>query len=148
MPDGRLVAVAWALDNDTGRALPTPYRISADGMTFTEQRETGILGQTAKLLPLDENRLLCVYRRVDKTGLWANLVELDGDEWNNLGEIPLWQGAATGMTGERSKSEELSELKFGYPSLLRTSSSEVLVAFWCHEDTVWNIRWVRVGLSA
>lgn len=144
MPGGRLVALAWALEVATGKPLPSPYMVSHDGRQFTPQRPTGFQAQTAKLLPLCEDRLLCVYRRVDEVGLWGTLVELRGDEWRNLITIPLWQGAATGMMGVGSKSDELSALKFGYPSMQRLTVDTVLVAFWCCEDGIFNIRWLRL----
>jgi sialidase-1 len=147
LPDRRLLAVAWAFDEKSGRSRPTPYAISDDGHTFSAPRPTGLHGQTAKILSLGDGRVLCLYRRDDRPGLWANLAQIVGDRWINLDEAPLGQGAASGMTGRAAAGEELSALKFGYPSMVRLADGDVLAVFWCCEECISNIRWllIRVG---
>jgi sialidase-1 len=147
LPDGRLLAVAWAFHEQTGRSGPTPYALSADGRTFSPPRPTGLHGQTAKVLSLGDGRVLCLYRRDDKPGLWANLARSDGDRWINLEEAPLWQGAASGMAGRAAAGEELSGLKFGFPSMVRLPDGDVLAVFWCCEECIFNIRWLRVRVG-
>jgi len=149
LPDGRLLAVSWAYDPLTGRTLPTPYCFSADkGETFGAPRPTGFLGQTCKLLPLADGRLLCVYRRDDSPGLWGTLSHLEGDDWIIDESALLWgKGLSnSGMDGTSSVADGLSDLKFGYPSLLQLPSGEVLVAFWCFENWSTNIRLLRLDI--
>lgn len=58
------------------------------------------------------------------------------------------QGAASRMAGEGTSSDELSGLKFGYPGLIRMpGGGDVMVVFWCKEEGINNVRWVRVGVS-
>jgi hypothetical protein len=144
LPDGRLLAVVWAFDENAGRSLPNPYTLSDDGRLFSPPRLTGLKGQTAKLLSLADGRVLCLYRRDDQPGLWANLACIDGEQWINLAEAPLWQGAGSGMTGKAAAGEELSGLKFGYPSMVRLNDGNVFALFWCCEDCINNIRWLRI----
>lgn len=147
--DGRLLAVAWAYDPRTGRTLPTPYCFSADrGETFSAPRPTGFRGQTCKLLPLADGRLLCVYRRDDKPGLWGTLAHLEGDAWINEESALLWGNGLSnsGMAGASGVADGLSDLKFGYPSLLQLPSGEVMVAFWCFENWSTNIRLLRLDI--
>jgi hypothetical protein len=144
LPDGRLLAVAWAYEEASGETKPTPYVLSSDGQTFSDPRPTGLRGQTAKILSLPDGRVLCLYRRHDEPGLWGNLSRLDGSDWVNLGETPLWTGAASGMAGQDTTSAELARLQFGFPSLILRPEGDVLAVFWCHEDGVNNIRWVRI----
>ncbi|MDB5387778.1 MAG: hypothetical protein JWM11_3424, partial [Planctomycetaceae bacterium] len=103
--------------------------------------ENGLRGETAKLLTLADGRVLCLYRRLDQPGLWANLVQIKGDEWINLEEFPVWQGAVSGMSGTRSSGDELGALKFGYPSLIQQPNGNVFAVFWCFEDYLHIIRW-------
>lgn len=145
--DGRLLAIVWCFDERGGRSLPNRFALSADGRTFAPPRENGMHGETAKLLTLADGRVLCLYRRLDKPGLWAQLARIDGDNWVALAETPLWQGPASGMKGERSSSDELSALKFGFPSMVQLPTDEVLAVFWCLEDCVHNIRWVRLRVT-
>ena len=147
LPDGRLLAVAWAFNEREARTEPTPYAISEDGRTFSDPRPTGLQGQTAKILPLADGRILCLYRRNDKPGLWANLSRLDGDRWVNIEDAPLWQGAESGMRGKAPSGDELSALRFGYPQMVLLPDGDVMAAFWCCEDCIHNIRWFRIRVS-
>lgn len=144
LPDHRLLAIAWAFHERTGETSPNPYAISTDGKTFSDRRPSGLHGQTAKLISLGDGRILCVYRRHDKPGLWGNLSKIDGDTWLNLAELPLWQGASSGMSGQDSAGHELSSLKFGFPTLIRLPDGDVFVVFWCHEDSINCVRWLRI----
>ena len=146
--DKRLLAVCWAFHESTGDSLPTPYALSADGRTFSAPRATGLHGQTAKLIRLQDGRILCVYRRHDRPGLWASLAKIEGDSWVNLEELCLWRGATSGMTGTHSPGEELSALRFGYPSLIQLPDGDVFVVFWCSENCINNIRWIRIRVNA
>lgn len=147
LADGRLLAVVWSFDERNGRSLPNRFAISADGQRFSPPRENGLQGETAKLLTLRDGRVLCLYRRLDKPGLWAQLVRIDGDTWAPLAELPLWQGRPSGMLGERASGDELSALKFGFPSMVQLPTGDVLAVFWCLEDCLHNIRWVRLRIG-
>jgi hypothetical protein len=142
--DGRLLVTAWAYHEEKQISAPTPYAISTDGKSFGPRRQTGLLGQTPKMTCLKDGRVCCLYRRIDKPGLWANLSRIDGDDWINLAEAPVWQGASSGMAGERAMTDELSDLKFGAPNLIQLPDGDVFAAFWCHENEISVIRWVRM----
>jgi hypothetical protein len=145
--DERLLAVVWSFDEKAGKSLPNQYALSNDGRTFSPPRENGLRGETAKLLTLADGRVQCLYRRLDRPGLWANLVRIDGADWINVAEALVWQGPASGMKGERSSGDELSALKFGFPSLLQLPDQDVLAVFWCLEECIHNIRWARLHLG-
>ena len=148
LKDGRLLALSWVHDPTSGKNLPTPYALSSDGgQTFGPPIPTGFLAQTCKAIQLRDQRILCVYRRADQPGLWASLSRLDGDKWTNLAQQVLWQGASSGMPGLLHSGQELANLKFGYPSLAQMPDGDVLVVFWCVEDCVSNIRWLRINLE-
>ena len=143
---GCLLAVAWAYDEPNGRDLPNAYSISEDGgKSFCAPRDTGLHGQTPAIIPLDKGKLLCVYRRVDITGLWAAEVSIENGYWKTERQFALW-GAPSILTGPRSENmvEQFNVLRFGAPSLARLDNGEVFVTFWCVEDCVSNIRWIRL----
>lgn len=147
LPDGRIVAVVWSFEESTGKSLPNRYAVSHDGRTFSTPRENGMHGETAKLLALPDGRLLCLYRRLDKPGLWASLVQIDGEAWITVAEAPLWNGAPSGMSGVGSSGDELSALKFGYPSMVQLPDGTVFAVFWCVEDCLHVIRWQRIAID-
>jgi hypothetical protein len=145
MSDGRLLAVAWAMEEKSGATLPTPYAISTDGgESFKPSMPTGFHAQTAKIICLADDNILCLYRRHDRPGLWANLARIEGDKWVNLECVPLWDGAASGMNGQKALGDELGNLKFGFPQMVQLPDGDVFVVFWCLEDCVHNVRWLRL----
>ena len=145
LPDRRLLAVAWSLDWKTGIVEPTPYAIAPDGRTFSVRGLTGFAGQTTKLALLPDGRIFAAYRRQDHPGLWGAIARIEGDHWITLETAPLWQGATTsGMTGTMDTGSELIALRFGYPSMTVEPDGGVLLAFWCQEDCMVNIRWLRI----
>jgi hypothetical protein len=148
LQDGRILAVSWVFSFDSGETFPTEFALSDDhGESFAAPGLTGFRAQTCKILQLVDGRILCAYRRHDRPGLWATLAQLRDEDWTNLGEAPLWEGAPSGMTGQGRSGQELSELKFGYPSLCQLASGEVMLLFWCQEDCITNIRWLRLALT-
>ena len=147
LDDGRLLAVAWVYDTAANETHPSVYAISEDdGESFGDSAETGFFAQTCKIVQLRDGRILAVYRRHDQPGLWATVARLEGDRWANLGSAPVWQGAESGMSGERRGSEELMELKFGYPSSAQLPDGGVLTLFWCEEAGAANIRWTLLRI--
>ena len=148
LSDGRLLSVAWPFNAAAGKTLlRVPYTIAPDGKEFTVRGSTEIPGETTKLLSLSDNRILSFMRRTDQPGLWAVLSEIRGDEWVNLAEAPMWQGSDSRMLGEDNAAAELAALHFGFPNPLRVADGDVLVAFWCLEDCIHNIRWLRIRVS-
>ncbi|NQU11721.1 exo-alpha-sialidase [bacterium] len=148
LADGRVLATAWVYDPKAGQTRPSLYTLSENnGRTFGPPQRTGFLAQTCKLLHLGRNHVLAVYRRDDQPGLWGTVARIDGDRWINLGEAALWTGATSGMAGLGKRSDELSGLKFGFPQMQLLPNGEVFLVFWCQEDAVTNIRWMRVGVK-
>ena len=147
LADGRLLALAWMFHEKSGNSFPSRYAISSDGKKFSAPQETGFLGQTAKMCRLNDGRILTLYRRQDKPGLWANLARIDGDKWVTLSEAPMWQGATAGMTGRTTPGEELSALKFGYPGMVQLANGDIFAVFWCCEDCIFNIRWLKIRVA-
>lgn len=143
---GALLSIAWAYNVDTGATEPTPYALAVDGHDFAVHGLTGLNAQTAKLVHLGGNRLLCAYRRHDVPGLWIAEVEVDGTEWRTLSTRSLWTGASSGMAGERAASEELSGLRFGFPQMVLREDGDVQLVFWAREDDVNTIRWLRLAV--
>jgi hypothetical protein len=147
LPDGRLLACAWVVDERTGRTRDVVYAVSDDGRRFSQPRSTGLPGETSKIVVLPDGRVACCFRSLDEPGLGVALVTLDGNQWRNECRMTAWQGAATALFGDRSTADGLSELKLGYPSSVVLLDGQVLCAFWCRVNEVNEIRWVRLDCS-
>jgi len=146
--DGRLVAVAWVHDPRTGQNHSNRFALSRDdGASWGPAGETGLSGQTCKLLELQDGRLLCIYRRMDRPGLWANLATIEDDRWLNIAETAVWQGADLTPVSTTNSADALAALRFGYPSPLQLPDGQVLVAFWCVENCQSLIRLTRLHVS-
>jgi hypothetical protein len=149
--DSRLLAVCWAHELDAGRDLPVCWAISSDGRSFSAPAPIPLAGQTTTPLPLGGDRVLLVYRRTDRAGLWAVLSRFDGSRWQHDAEALLWGAAATSARSSADGAtiaEEMSALRFGLPHLTRLPGQAVLVTFWCVEDCVSVIRWVMLRVAA
>jgi len=144
LPDGRLLAACWAFNEPAGVTRGVHYALSNDGWTFGPAHDTGLAGETTKLLSLGDGRVFCVYRGTQPSGLWGAIVQLDGDRWITLEQAPLFGAAATGLFGQGNSSDELSNLKLGYPQPIRRPDGSIFLVFWCCEDAVYNIRWLRL----
>lgn len=47
----------------------------------------------------------------------------------------------------RGYADELASLRFGYPSLQQLPDSDLFLVFWCVEELVTLIRWVRIQVD-
>jgi hypothetical protein len=98
------------------------------------------------MIELPGGRILAAYRRNDEPGLWATTARLDGDRWANLETVALWRGQSSGMSGDGTPGAELVQLKFGFPQMVLEPDGSVFLVFWCEEDCIKNIRWMRLSV--
>lgn len=151
LPGDRMIAVAWAHERTNDVDRPNTYAISTDrGRTFGPPRSTGLSGQTPRVIGIAHDRVLMIYRRMDKPGLWANLVSVKDGEWRNIAEKQVWGSPRLARTDSEERQgmvHEFSLLKFGAPNLMRMPNGDIYMVFWCVEDCVSNIRWYRLRAS-
>ena len=85
---------------------------------------------------------------MDKPGLWANISHLEGDHWINEAELSLWGRQTPGLTAASADMvHNFNVLRFGAPAVIRLLDGTILVAFWCYEDCVSNIRWFKLSVE-
>jgi sialidase-1 len=150
LSDGRLLSVCWCFNYATKQDEPNRFAISHDrGETYGPARDTPLRGQTCSILGLEDNHVLCVYRRLDKRGLWAHLARVEGDNWQAIADAPLWGTDVDAIAGGGDSSlRNLHKLQFGFPTLIRQKNGDVFFVFWCVEDGLSVIRWYRLAVSA
>jgi len=149
LTDGRLLAVTWVFDAKTNRNLPNHYTFSGDdGDTYLPALQSPLQGQTCTPLALADNHILCVYRRLDRNGLWAHLARIEGRSWIPMAEKILWGQTIEALAGAGDSSiQHQHRLQFGYPQLIRLVDGGVFVVFWGMEDGLSVIRWFRLKVS-
>ncbi len=147
--DGRLLAVAWAYDAEASCDLPNHFAVSEDGGTsWSEPTATDLHGQTLTPYLLDNDKILCVYRRMDKQGLWAALCQVDDGKWVTEYQRPLWGNRASGLTDtSKNMAHNFNVLRFGAPCITRTPEGELFVALWGYEQCVSVIRWFKLEVA-
>ena len=143
----RMLNVAWTVEH-AKQDLPVSLSEQNGGRSWSDPRSTGLIGQTTTPLHLGDDRLLCVYRRKDKLGLWAVLAHIDetaGGAWVTDSQWPIWGTKTLGdeHTEQGFKPEGMGEvfkvLSFGLPTLVQLDAATVLMAFWCEEEGITNI---------
>jgi sialidase-1 len=142
--DGSLLATAWVYDPNAKETLPTVFASASRDGQFGIPRTTGFLAQTCKIIELASGEILAVYRRHDQPGLWADVARVGADAWVSERRALLWGGAASGMSGGGSSSEQLNSLRFGFPSLGQLQDGSVVVVFWGSTGGPPSIRWMRI----
>eukprot|EP01052_Picozoa_sp_SAG31_P006902 SAG31_NODE_323_length_17713_cov_12.065834_14_plen_432_part_00 len=137
--DGRILAMTWALYEQSGADLPVHYTFSCDdGDSYAQPPlASPIKGQTCAPLALADSRVLCVYRAAPdsgRRGLWAHLARIEGTRWVTEDELCLWGREREAMPGAKtSLIQEQQALQFGYPQVIQLIDGDVLVVFWGHE---------------
>ena len=150
LSDGRLMAVTWAFDSANKTDRPNHYTFSSDrGDSFaTPPYESPLSGQTCTPLALEDNHILCVYRRLDEPGLWAHLARIEGTNWIPLSHECLWGRDRAALPEVADSSiQNQHNLQFGYPQLVQLLDGHIFAVFWAVEDGLSVIRWCRLQLS-
>ncbi|MSU47096.1 MAG: exo-alpha-sialidase [Lacunisphaera sp.] len=144
--DGRLVDVAWAFHEPSGTSFPNRLAISQDGQKFGPIMPAKLSGETIKIIALGGNTVFGLYRRIDQKGLWAFLADVGQDSWTIRDQVPMWQGADANVVGGSAgnNATNLSTIKFGCPMMSLLPDGSIFGVFWCMEDNVQNIRWLRI----
>lgn len=148
LSDGRLMALCWTVDLKSKSNLSNHIAFSSDdGDTFSSPVATPIRGETCTPVALDDNHVLLVYRRVDKKGLWAVLARVGEKNLEIVHELPLWGANVDSHdTTHQSLLAQMSTLRFGCPTVTRLADGSIFAAFWCVEDSVSNIRWLKISV--
>lgn len=148
LSDGRWLVVCWSIDA-AGRTAPNRYAISTDDVAtaFGPWRSTGITGETCTPIGLPDGRVFCAYRNFEKGGLWGQLATINSaGDWTAVADACLWDGAV-GSPERKAELRDMKDLRFGLPSVAKLKDGDLMVAFWCVEKCVSNIRWTRISVK-
>ena len=149
LADGRIFAACWAFNHHTKQNEPNRYTFSEDdGASYEPCRESPLAGQTCTPIGLVDNHILCIYRRLDRNGLWAHLARIDGTDWIPVTEQLIWGGDVEAIAGGgHSTIQSQKNLQFGFPTIIKLSDGDLFLVFWCVEQGLSNIRWRRLNIA-
>ncbi len=151
LPDGSILDLFWTYDNGASIYLNIQARESRDGgRTFSPLWDTGVPGQPAQPVPLQDGRIAMVY--VDRTG--SPVIKLrtsrdGGRHWPAVSERVLHGAAAQTQTVlKRSMQDSWAEMgafSVGLPATAVLADGDLLVVYYAgpHTDRT-NVEWIRV----
>ena len=146
---GDLVVIAWNEDTAVGRRMTNHYTVSHDnGKTFSEPRDTGIMGQASSVCALGGNELLSLHacrRDTERPGIYGCRVLLEHGEWKTEEKKLLWEPGVPVVKNDKF-ADVFAYLKFGQPSAVRLSEKELLMTHWFEENGEAKIAATRIEL--
>lgn len=149
LSDGRILAMCWAFNDQTKTDHTNHYTLSHDGgASYARPLESPLVGQTCTPIGLQDNHVLCLYRRLDRRGLWAHLAHMEENTWQPVTDTLVWGGQVAALpTGMDSRMENLGRLRFGYPTVIRLTDGNLFLVFWGIEDELSVIRWYKLHVE-
>jgi len=144
LANGQLLGTCWNLNQRNGDDYPNAYALSNDGgHSWSETRSTGIFGQATSLTALPDGSALFLYnqRRHGTVGVWLARVRPTEKNFGVLSNEIVW--AAPPQTADTRHSDWV-QFTFGEPSATLLDNNTILVAFWCIENSVGSIRYVKL----
>lgn len=141
----------WTYDTVASSYLNIHARQSRDlGRTWSELWDTGVPGQPAQPVQLDDGRILMVY--VDRTGppvIKARLSADGGKIWPGQSELVLCESrpadATRGRQSMQDAWDEMSAFALGLPATAKLPDGDALVVYYVGpepDDT--QIEWLRL----
>ncbi|MBP8953817.1 MAG: exo-alpha-sialidase [Armatimonadetes bacterium] len=147
---GRMLDLFWTYDTADCAYLNIHARESLDlGRTWSEMWDTGVPGQPAQPLLLDDGRLLMVY--VDRTGapaIKARLSSDGGQTWPETTELLLCEAKPRDDRRKQSMQDawdEMTAFALGLPATAKLPEGDALVVYYSGpepDDT--DIKWLRL----
>ncbi len=151
LEDGRLLDFFWTYDREATEYLNIHARQSSpDGRSWSDFWDTGVAGQPAPPVCLQDGRIAMVY--VDRKAAPAIKLRLSqdgGKSWPQETEMTLYQPELEAQSGKKSSLQEawseMEKFSLGLPATARLAEGDLLVVFYAGpEPNLTDIHWVRV----
>jgi len=149
LKNGTIIDIGWNEDLVTGKRYNNHITFSHDGgKTFSAPVDTGVDGQTASILALEDNRVLTLHslrRDTDRPGIYACLADVSGDTFHILEKTLVWE-PNTPIVRSKNAAEIFGFLKFGQPGAIRLADGDVLMSHWFCEEGMYKTGSTRISL--
>lgn len=154
LTDGSMIDLFWTFDREAQSDLEIHVAWSYDSArTWSRPMPTGILGQIAFPIPLEDGRIMMVYvHRHDPPSLRA-LLSVDNGQWWDTDEELVFHdqgsdmaGAAEGDAEMKSYLQDMELWSFGLPSGVQLPDGDVAVVYYAGRGVATGIHVVRIAV--
>ena len=157
LADDRLFSLFWSADMthpDQGPIdLPIHYSFGdPTGRQWETPQPTALPGQTNCTTQLPDGRLAAVYtaREAEQPGFWVVLSDKDGRKWDVAHQLRVWDAAGwtkLGISSPDRYPRSHDTIAFGAPSIITTTSGELLASWWCTYASLTHLRWAKIAAN-
>jgi len=146
--DGRVMTFYFTFDPAQSRYVGMRQNVSTDGgRTWSEPCDTGIPGQAAQPVELEDGRIVLV--TVDRHGtgtIDARLSADGGASWDGTPPLTVYSHAsAVEGSGRLEKFTDWDKWDFGRPQAALLPDGDVMVVYYAGVGQRTGIHWARIG---
>ena len=147
LADGRLLGACWHIAPHGKPDYPNAFALSHDGgLTWTQTRPTGTLGQSISLTALEDGRALMVYnqRQHGDPGIRLAVARPTDDDFGIETDELIWKAGVRTQSETTGDHDEWQDYSFGEPAVTVLPDGTFLVVFWLIQPDVRGIGFVKV----
>jgi hypothetical protein len=149
-----LIDLFWTFDRSANTYLNIHSRISHDGgHTWGSRTDTGIPGQPARLVALDEHRWIMVHvDRTDSPAIKARLSTDGGKTWPQSNELLIHDRPLRNQTWNKGSMQdawaEMSAFSIGRPDAVPLSQNQALAVWYTGQSSdATDIQWACIQVD-
>ena len=145
---GLIIGTCWTHIMEGVVDVEDHFVLSRDnGLTWSEPKSTGVMGQTMTTLSLGKDRLLVMYnRRYGQQGIVMLLVTFTEDGWTVHHEGMMYDpsSARNRPQGLETGVDEFAGFEFGFPTAIHLNDNTILATNWSKENGKFGVRWTKL----
>jgi hypothetical protein len=150
---GRPVAMYWTYDNRAEADIEMHMAWGdAEALTWQSPRSTGMAGQIAMPIPLEDGRLLAFYVHRHEPGSLRLVASHDeGQSWDTGNELVVYASSGPGEQGISAETtydefwDAMGTWSFGHPTVAVLGDGSLLLAYYAGPDeSCLSVHWARV----
>lgn len=153
MLDGRIAALQWTQDVGGQKDYDLHFTVSdATGISWSDPRPTGIMGQTSWLVDLGGGVLAATYTlRVGmEPGIMVVLSEDGGETWDLENQMMVWDAVGQEFLGVEHRPSypgSHTNIAFGKPNAVCLPGGDIISSWWCTQACVTHTRFALLALE-
>lgn len=154
LPDGKLYGLYWTMNATMTKFFDLHWNVSTDptGRQWTPPAPTGVPGQSAYPVVIDNRRMAMIYTERDskQPGIKVVLSPDQGQSWDKGNAVMVWDAygkEALGVPMTSTYPSSHDAIAYGAPHLCRINDHELLATWWCTQSSDTHVRWARLQIQ-